>query len=330
MTADVIEGTIREVLRNDPLGHADKELKKRKGAERFSIYLPVEVHDVWPRVLSRFVETAPWCYWDQATLTAALEVLERTPAQTLTQISKYTNKINLGLDNLFRKSSIIAYEERFDETSARGLLRLATEFHPEYLRYAQQIYGNLLVLYWALLHPKHKSFSMNGATAAIKSRGYEVLLAGYDDAVRNSIAHGGVVFGGLGVEYFTDGILKSEMPAYEYLDKFDALVCTSNALAIALTLFLARHLNMSALQSDAVPLSIISLLVAADTERNGLEWLGMVESNLSTTGAQLHVAVRTPIRSRTAIILKRQELPCGYLNMALQNIRAFCLKSTMD
>ena len=42
------------------------------------------------------------------------------------------------------------YEDSLDSARSRDLVRLSTEFFPEYLRWAEYVFGNLLELYWAL------------------------------------------------------------------------------------------------------------------------------------------------------------------------------------
>lgn len=60
--------SIRELLSSAPLSVPDAELRRREGMERFAQYLPAEADDIWARALSKFVTTAPWRYWDPATV----------------------------------------------------------------------------------------------------------------------------------------------------------------------------------------------------------------------------------------------------------------------
>ena len=77
-------------------------------------------------------------------------MLERDPQRTLRAIEIRRRALDRGLDNLFRPSDVMKYEDSLDSARSRDLVRLSTEFFPEYLRWAEYVFGNLLELYWAL------------------------------------------------------------------------------------------------------------------------------------------------------------------------------------
>ena len=286
------------------VGGADAELRHRKGSKHFSKYFSSEVDNVWPRVLYRFVHSAPWRYWDPNVIESSLEVLENSVERTVSAISAWSREIGIGFDNLLRKSATSDCEESLGLDTAHDILRLSTEFHPEYLRCAQHIFANLITIYWAILKkgPVQGNFNIPSATARIKTKGFDLLLSGYDDRIRNAIAHGDVVFKGVGIQY---GEQKAgyELSSLDFLSKFDSLWRTSNSLAIAILLFIARNKpRIETIQSLTLPPSIITLLAAGSIERYGLNVLGAVESDLPHTGKQLHIAIRTTFRSREMVL----------------------------
>jgi len=195
--------TIQEVLAKDPLSTSDAELKKMEGLEHFENYLPALVPDLWPRVLSVFARSAPLKYWSPQVLDAALTVLETDKARTIKALSEWRSRIGVGFDYLLRPAPTEAYEESYSTSAAQDLLRLANEFHPEYLRRCEHIFSNLIVLYWAILKrgDVKAKFDVASAVSRIRSTQHDVLLTGYDEKIRNASAHGEVVFRGMGIRY---------------------------------------------------------------------------------------------------------------------------------
>jgi len=299
--------TIREFLAKDPLSTADAELKKMGGLQHFANYLPAPVPDLWPRVLSTFTRSPPLKYWSPQVLDAALAVLENDRARTIGALSEWRGPIGIGFDYLLRRAPTEAHEESYSTSAAQELLRLSNEFHPEYLRLCEHIFSNLIVLYWAILKrgDVRGRFDITGAVARIQSTRHEILLSGYDDKIRNAIAHGEVVFRGMGIRYGAEAA-NYELSSYDFLERFDEIWRTANSLAIAIILFLARYrgqVNANLPSTLALPIGIINLIAIADTERTGLSVLGLVESNLPAGAKQLHIAIKTVFRGKPAVLL---------------------------
>lgn len=186
---------LRDFLATDPLASADIQLKRRKSIERFSEYLSADMPNLWLSSLSRFASTPPWSYWDTELLRSALKILETSADRTVSALETWAGRIGVGFENLLRPAPTSGYEEGLTDDKPQDLLRLATEFHPEYLRCTEHIFTNLLTLYWAILRKGavKANFDIKGALALIQSKRCNFLLSGYDENVRNAIAHGEVV-----------------------------------------------------------------------------------------------------------------------------------------
>ncbi len=297
--------SIREFLSKDPLGAAEFELMRRESLRHFSKYLPETADAVWPRALSPFVDKTPLTYWDPEVVRNALSILEESANRTTAAIAAFSRQIGIGFDNLLKTAPASHYENHLSENSGSDILRLTTELHPEYLRCAQHIFANLITPYWAVLKKGevHGKFNVPGAIQLFKANGLYFLSSGYENRIRNAIAHGEVVFTGHGIQYGPQKYTYM-LPADEFLAKSDLLVRTSNALAIALLLFIAR--NKAALfrtQKRRLPTSIIALLAAASVERCGLKIFGAVESGFNTENKNLYISVKTPFKSREIALL---------------------------
>lgn len=307
--------SIRNFFSQDLLASADAELRSRESRARFSAYLPEGENDLFLRALYKFVRSAPWRYWDPEAVTNALGVLENSVERTASAFSARSLQIGIGFENLFRRPPTAAHEEKLSLSKVRDLLRLATEFHPEYLRCAEHIFGNLLTLYWSVLKrgDVRGKFDLRGAVNRINQKGHNFLLAGYNDDVRNAVAHGEVVFKGLETIQYGPDVANVRLPAFEFLATFDSLWRTSNNLAIAILLFIARNKQVLAgTYGVTLPPSIMAFLAAGGVERTGLTVVGTVESEIHGLGKQLHLAVETTSRSRLMVLLE-----CAQLTMHL-------------
>ncbi len=129
--------TLRDFLLYDPLAKFDREVATIEVHNRLNQFLPSPVSSQVIGTLVPFVSERPWRYWDSEIVAAALTLLENDTARTIEAIKIRGIAVNRGVENLFRPAPIILIEESFDHKQSRGLIRLATEFLPEYLRLAE-------------------------------------------------------------------------------------------------------------------------------------------------------------------------------------------------
>jgi len=304
--------TLREFIGKDPLGDADAESKRSEGSAFFGNYLPSSVDPLWLRVLSKFTSDVPLRYWDKEIVEKALAVLELDNRRTIDALAEWKNRVGISFDYLLRRAPVERFEEDLSTSKAPDLLRLANEFHPEYLRRCEHIFTNLIILYWAASKKGfvQGNFDITGAASVLRSKGYELLLSGYDEKVRNGIAHGQVIFGAPVIQY-GDNHFPHKLQDDEFLYLFDTLWRTSNSLAIAILLFLARNHATIPVASIVLPTSIIFLIAAAETERMGLSITGVIESEMRL-GRQLHVLMETVFRKRESVLLE-----CAHIALRL-------------
>lgn len=270
-----------------------------RGFERFKKWLPEDYENIWARVLSKFVLNPPLSYWNDEIVDKALIFLETNPQRTYDAITHKKNEIDNGIDNLLRTSRRHFFEESLDLVRATDILLLANEIHPEYLLIVEHIFGNLIDLYWAVIKRKsiYGGFDLPAAVETLIKFGGELLVGGYDDKVRNAIAHGQVFFKGVDIQY-GDQRYKYELPPFEFFDRYDLLWRTCVSITIALILFLARNQK----NEYRLPLSIARLIASASTERIDFQISDYMISELPGNGPQLHVLIETTNLSRNAII----------------------------
>jgi hypothetical protein len=306
--------TLREFVESNPLGTAEAIIRRLNGFLYFGEYIPPESASGWFRLLSKFTGNTPLRYWDKEIIEEALKILETDPQRSVNALRTWKKRIDLGFDSLFHRASIERYEDALSTHKTSDLLILANEFQPEYLRRCEHIFTNLIILYWAVLKKgsvEGSSFDITGAISLLKSKGHDTLFSGYDEKIRNGIAHGQVTFGFAEIQY-GDHHYSHKLLDYDFLHTFDTLWRTSNSIAVAILLFIARNDTLLATENaNALPTSIIFLIAAAETERENLSIKGVIESEI-TSGRQLYILIETNFRKHASVMLE-----CSYIALRL-------------
>ena len=291
---------IRELLLYDPLAKFDKEIARIEVFSKFSELLPdfARAQDIG--ALLPFARERPWRYWYRDIVELALNCLEENKERTFDAIVARNLAIDRGIENLFRPSKTVDFEEPLSQGQTQGFVKLATEFFPEYLRWAEHIFGNLAELFWSVKKRRgvEGNFSIPKAIDVFEKKMLNRLLNGYSEKVRNSIAHGQFNFTGLEILFGDER--PERYSTSDFLHLFDELCRTCNSMGIAIILFFIRNELPSRLQGS-LPLSIVSRFAAGGVDRNGLQLFGIVESFTPLAGRQLHIALQISMLSRLQV-----------------------------
>jgi len=285
---------LSDALRSDPLVAAERAL--RRGPLRAILGGFVDVQSLQHAfALCPFAEDRPWRYWDRATTLQAIEVLEADPDRTADALHVRSAQLGAALDSLFTPAPARDIEDSLDHDRPRDLVAISTTFHPEYLRWSEHVFGPLLSLYWSVLKKGGAAgnFGLRGATAAVASRRRSALLVGYNEQVRNALAHGNVVFRGSTIAYGQ----QTELTSAAFLRLFDDLCRTCNAMALAALIYILRDQDGARLPAAVSP-GLLRVILAGAINRRGCTVDGVVESTPALVGTQLHVSVSMASKSR--------------------------------
>ena len=249
-----------------------------------------------------FVMERPWRYWDVETVLLALNVLERDIGRTFLAFAERNDALDLGIDGLFRPSPVVDIEKSLDLGKSSELYCIASQFLPEYLRWAEHVFGNLIEVYWSVAKKGgvQGAFTLPTARSLLKSKGLDRLMDGYDHSVRGAIAHGNVRFSGFEIMFGNPNPVGYS--SGEFLRMFDKLCRTTNGSAVALILFWDRNQRFRASGSPN-PKALVTRFAAGGLNRTGVELVGSVESTTPFAGRQLHVALRMASKSRREVLL---------------------------
>ena len=184
--------TISDLFSRDPLRTFTKQTEKVEVLEKFNGILDPSSTDRTIGTLVIFVRRQPFRYWNRAQVIDFLNLLESNVDRNIKAISIRSSAIDRGLAAIYRQPPNVGHEDTLNLNEPRDLIELSTYFMPEYLRWAEHIFSNLLEYYWCIVKKRaiEGTFVMKGALARIKSIGLHSMVNGYDDDVRNGIAHG--------------------------------------------------------------------------------------------------------------------------------------------
>lgn len=295
---------LEDFLQNDPLSKFHLELKRIETKRILSAFLSGYENVSFLNALSRFTYLAPLKYWDEDSVHSALNILEKSIERSKDSICMWSKELGIGFENLLRCPQNGNFEGTFSSLINTDIIRISTEFHPEYFRYAEHIFGNIIKIYWALLKKGsvHGKFELKSAVSILKRNKLDNLIKGFDEKIRNAIAHGEVVFRGFTISY---GVKYNyELSSIEIQSKFDDLQRTSNSLVLAVFLFLARNIQISTAKNILnLPPSIITFIAESNLKRPHFKVFGVVESYAPLIGKQLHIGFKTNFKSRDLQIL---------------------------
>jgi hypothetical protein len=293
---------LHDFLMENILARASGDTVSSRGRTMFRNHVNVPLDSFWYRVLGQIGNRPPWTYWDPNVFRVAVHTLESDPERTLQSLHTHRHAIDIGLKEWLREVPASRDERPISFPDTDDLIRVATVHHPEYLRRAEHIFGNLLHLYWGVLKKKSVggAFYLRSALAVVDSKGRSSLVTGYRDEIRNAIAHGQVVFTGNGIRY---GPLSAgaEFIHSDLLHELDRLWMTCNSLVLALLVFVSQRLQ-AVVDNVTIPSRLSVLLAEVSAGHPGFSVLDVVESDYPRTGQQLHLSVSTAFRSRLAVI----------------------------
>lgn len=217
--------SVKDFLFSDPLAEIDHNLTSTQVRSRFADFLPDEPGGHLG-VLYPFVSEQPWRYWTDSVVEEALCLLEKDKSRTYAAVATRESELDRALHVLFTRSPTILDEGSLPHSAAESYLRLSTDYLPEYLRWTEHVFGNLLSLYWSVTRGGgvDAKFRLRNAVDYMQQAGHAGLLDGYVDSVRNAqhrperqatplslagrLAAGAVNRGGLSLV----GVVASELP----------------------------------------------------------------------------------------------------------------------
>ena len=137
---------VQEATRN-PLHKLESRARLSCVKQRFGTYLvDNSIPEDFVLALYPFAATRPLCFFSSAALGDALRLFEQDSTLTLTSMQVYAQQISHGLSSILRKGTSWKDDLNPALKTPSDLIQFEQIWHPEYQRYSEHIFNNLLRL----------------------------------------------------------------------------------------------------------------------------------------------------------------------------------------
>lgn len=297
------EETLNEFIKKHSLAKQLRQYKADIVWEKFSNWLTSKpVSNSWHNSLYNFAIEPPFCYITQQTIDEALVVLNKDKQSTLEALKNQGEYVSRAIFTFFRPSSSWQLQdgERISINTPSGIEDFENIWHPEYIKYCEQVYNHLIKIPLDILGKQNNkdylSLTLPLRAEKLIKLGYTNLTNGYDSVVRNAISHGGVEYDISDIRYI-DSKEKKEIYELDLVQLLDDLFDTCNSIIVALLIFVIE--NQASIESIGVenlPLGIKFLLTNGFASHNGSKVISFIESGKNKQ--QLNINIKTNTSSR--------------------------------
>jgi len=296
--------TLNQMMENASIIGAENHLKEAVITSVFSRWIQNSTFHEWDLSLYRFTTQKPLCHINPVIIDEALRFFNLHPDLVLEAI------INCGVDvshavlSLIRPGSSWGKDEPLSLDTPKDIIEFESIWHPEYLRYCEQIYNHLIQVHLTVLGQlnggkQYVSQTLANRSSILASLGFKHLTDGYNSTVRNALSHGHILFGIQDIIY-TDHQKVERIPSFDFSNIFDDLVDTCNSLVVAILLFICEHRSLVEHKGlHKLPFGIRFFLIDGFTQHRNLRLLSMVESQIVGNKRQLNLVceVRNRVRA---------------------------------
>jgi hypothetical protein len=301
--------TINKTMASHPIAETENKLKEIQINSAFEEWIGLSTFNRWHLCLYKFATEKPLCYTNPNVINDTLNILRTNRKLVAPALSAHAEELSQAVFSLLRPGSSWGKEQLLSLDTPDDFSAFESIWHPEYIRYCEQIYNHLIQIPLEILGQiKHKQYTDEALANRVKKLsdfGLSTLTNGYNSTVRNSISHGHVSFGLLDIAYI-DKNKKDVLDAYEFSNLFDSLVDTCHSILIAMLLFICEDREeFEKVGLSKLPLGIRFLFVNGFTCHKGTRVLSFIENQIQNNKKQLNIICRIETKSRQIHILRR-------------------------
>jgi len=248
-----------------------------------------------------YVDRRPHRFFDHPCFEEALAFFNAEPAFTVESMSEeaIAKSLTKAFQTIWNQGSSWTLEDRLSLDDPVDFVEFEQVWHPEYQRYAEHVFGQLITLPLRVLERKKPGKNYVGDKLGkqinlLKVRSLAKVAESCSTLIRNAISHGSVEFGHGDVTYTSEDKPPLVCTAEEFAARFDALVDACHGVAAAVLVFLAqREASEGAVDLAGVPLGVLEPVVRGAVGVEGLTVERLIESKVSGGVPQLNVYCKT-------------------------------------
>ncbi len=295
--------TLNEFIKNHSLAKQLRQYKSDIVMEKFSNWLTSSPsNNSWHSSLYLFSSVSPFCYTKTAIIDEMLKILHIDAKNSLEAIWNQREYISRAIFAFIRPSSSWNIEdyEKISINSPRGIESFENIWHPEYIKYSEQIYNHLIKIPLEILGKKNNkdylSLTLANRVAKLTELGYTNLTNGYDSVIRNAISHGGVEYEITDIRYI-DSKETKEIHAPESVKLLDNLFDTCSSIIAAFLIFIIENQGIvEKFGVENLPLGITLLLTIGFADHNGSNIISFIESGQNKQQLNINIKINTSSR----------------------------------
>jgi hypothetical protein len=296
--------TLNEIIKNHQFCAMQKQIRKRFIQSKFGNLINDKSFFDSYLSLYPFSTTKPLTYFNLSALNCALIFFAKHTTEVFDNLTSLDKEISHAIFSMRRKGSSWDREDILSLDAPRDLIDFENIWHPEYNRYCEHIFNNLIRIPIGVLGSlKAKNYAnqnLPNRVEILRNNGLRELANGYNATVRNAISHGSVSFEFQTIKY-EDKNNCIELSSREFARLFDSLVDVCHAIVIALLITMCKnHLEISRRGIESLPLGFRFLIIDGVASHQDFSIHSMVNSVTIGGKKQLNVYCSTSSPSRNA------------------------------
>lgn len=295
--------TLNLFVQNHSLARQMREYKADIVSDKYSHWLKSKpVNGSWHTALYRFASDPPFCYTNSTAIDDTLAILNADLQTTLEVLKAQGEFVSRAIFSFLRPTTSwdIHDGERVSIDTPSGIEDFENIWHPEYIKYCEQVYNHIIKIPLGILEkPKKKdylSLVLSQRAEKLVKLGFPNLATGFDSIVRNAISHGGIEYDYSNIRYI-DSKDKKELYAPDLVSLLDDLFDTCNSIIIATVIFVVENqVSIEKSGIENLPLGIKFLLADGFVSHNGSKLMSFIESGKDRQQLNLNLRTNTTVR----------------------------------
>ncbi len=308
----------------------EREIRKKYILRKFHYIVSDSTFTDFHYSLYRFAKNKPFEFFDKSTVKKMLTFFDNNRSAFYEGLIRFHKEITSAIFSTLRESESWNKEENLDLNKIANIIEFENLWHPEYIRYCEHIYSNLIKIPLHVLERKKEKNYIEGQTLPnqvnlLKQHNLGEIVNGYNKIIRNAISHGGVNFKLHEIHYIDKYKGKEEtvkLSPREFLKIFDSLTNTCHSIIISMILCILQKDNAKE-AVKTLPLGLKFLFAEAFTTFKGFKVTSIVESEIAQNKEQLNILMYTDSLSRGMHILQSSIICANLIKFGVQDFDRF-------
>lgn len=267
--------------------------------------------------LHRFASTRPLCYINRSTTLQLIDYFRCNPSHFIDALSENDSGITNAVFSIIKIAPSWNVEDQTDLSTPNGIRDFEMIWHPEYVRYFENIYSKLITVPLRIIDTinktKYHKTHIKDQLICLTDHGFGELIKGSSRIMRNAISHGNVYYNGIQIKY-VDREEQEQFYASDVLKMFDHLVENCHSIIVSILIALNNLENIPKRISDLnIPFGIIYLVADGLISHNDFQIEYVYENVIQENTQQLHISCSTRTLNRLTQITHAINVAWKYL-----------------